>query len=219
MKLLTKFGGWSAFYLAAAYLIGMALFLVVLDYPGITDAAQKVNLLVEKPLVIFSSNLLMYVFFGIFLIVLSLALYHRLKQGAPALMPAAAIIGIIWAASLISSGMVLNAGIDPVVELYARDQTQAALMWQGFESISSGLGNGNGEILGGLFTLLVSLAAFRSRGLPIALNVLGLLVGLAGIVSIIPGLTLLTQVFGLGQIIWFIWLGVWLLKGQATQAA
>ena len=67
-----------------AYLIGMVIFLVVLDYPGITDPAQKVALIVDKQMVIFSTNLLMYVFFGVFLIVLSLALYDRLKSGAPA---------------------------------------------------------------------------------------------------------------------------------------
>ncbi|MCJ7665602.1 MAG: hypothetical protein MUO59_02555, partial [Actinobacteria bacterium] len=86
MKNLQKFGGFSALYLAVAYLIGMVLFLVVLDYPSITDPAQKVALLVEKQMVIFSTNLLMYVFFGVFLIVLSLALYDRLKSGAPAIM-------------------------------------------------------------------------------------------------------------------------------------
>jgi len=95
MKTLQKFGGFAALYLAAAYLIGMVLFLVVLDYPSITDPAKKVALLVEKQTVIFTSNLLMYVFFGVFLIVLSLALYGRLKSGAPAIMQVATVIGII----------------------------------------------------------------------------------------------------------------------------
>ena len=46
MKTLQKFGGYAALYLAAAYLIGILLFLVVLDYPSIIDPAQKVTLLV-----------------------------------------------------------------------------------------------------------------------------------------------------------------------------
>jgi hypothetical protein len=46
MKTLQKFGGFAALYLAAAYLIGMVLFLAVLDYPSVTDPAQKVALLV-----------------------------------------------------------------------------------------------------------------------------------------------------------------------------
>jgi hypothetical protein len=220
MKTLRKFGGFAALYLAVAYLIGMVIFLVVLDYPSITDPAQKVALLVEKQMVIFSTNLLMYVFFGVFLIVLSLALYDRLESDAAALMQVATAIGIIWAGSLIASGMVSNAGIAPVVALYAKDPAQAALAWQGIEAVANGLGNANGEILGGLLTLLVSLAGLRAGGLPRGLNILGLLVGAVGIISLIPGLTdVMTGVFGLSQIVWFVWLGIVLLRGNPDKAA
>jgi len=132
----------------------------------------------------------------------------------------ATVIGIIWAGSLIASGMVSNAGIAPAVALYAKNPVQAALTWQGIESVASGLGNGNGEILGGLWTLLVSLAGLRAGGLPKALNILGLLVGAVGILSIIPGLTeMLVGVFGLSQIIWFVWLGIVLLRSNPVKTA
>ena len=203
----------AALYLAVAYLIGMTLFLVVLDYLNITNPAQKVNLIIEKQMIIFSTNLIMYVFFGLFLIVLSLALYDRLKSGSPAIMQVATVIGIIWAGSLIASGMVANAGIAPVVALYGKDPAQAALTWQGIESVANGLGNQNGEILGGLMTLLVSLAALRTNGLSKGLNILGLLVGAVGLISIIPALTNQTVgIFGLSQMIWFLWLGIVLLR-------
>ena len=77
MKTLQKFGGFAAFYMAAAHLIGIVIFLVVLDYLNITDPAQKVALNIDKQMVIFSTNLFMYVFFGFFLVVLSLALYGQ----------------------------------------------------------------------------------------------------------------------------------------------
>lgn len=214
MKTLQKSGGFAALYLAFAYLIGLVLFIVVLDYPSITDPAQKVALLVEKQMIIFSTNLLMYVFFGVILVVLTLALHDRLKAGAPALMQAATALGIIWAGSLVAGGMVSNAGIAPTVALYATDPAQAALSWQGFETVAAGLSNGNGEILGGLFTLLVSLAALRGGGLPRALNYLGLLVGAVGVITLVPALADLTGVFGLSQMIWFAWLGVALLRGR-----
>ena len=219
MKTLQKFGGFSALYMAAAYLIGIVVFLVVLDYPSITDPAQKVALNVDKQMVIFSTNLLMYVFFGVFLITLSLALYDRLKSGAPAIMQVATAIGIIWAGSLIASGMVENAGLATIVPLYAKDPTQAALTWQGIESVVDGLGNGNGEILGGLWTLLVSLAALRAGELPKGLNILGLLVGAVGIISLIPGLADLGGVFGLSSIVWFVWVGIVLLRSNPGKAA
>jgi hypothetical protein len=218
MKTLQKVGGLSALYLAVAYVIGIALFLVVLDYPSITDPAQKVALVVEKQMVMYVTNLVMYILFGVLLAVLTLALYDRLKAGAPALMQVAAIMGIIWAGSLIASGMVSNAGLTPVAALYATDPAQAAMSWLSIETVANGIGNGNGEILGGLLTLLVSWAALRAGGLPKALNFLGLLVGTVGILSIAPGLTDLTGLFGIAQIIWFVWLGIILLRDTPKQA-
>ena len=213
MKTLKKSGGFAALYLAVAYLIGMVLFIAVLDTPSITDPAQKVDLLVKMQTVVFSTNLLMYVFFGVVLIVLALALHDRLRAGAPALMQVATALAIIWAGSLIASGMVANAGIAPVVARYATDPAQAALTWQAIETVANGLGNGNGEILGGLWALLVSLAALRAGGLPKGLNIIGLVVGAVGILSLLPGLTdALTGVFGLSQIVWFVWLGIVLLR-------
>lgn len=218
MKTLQKIGAFSALYMAVAYLTGMAIFLAVLDYPSITDPAQKVTLLVEKQMVIFSTNLLMYVFFGVFLIALALALHDRLKQAAPAMMQVATAIGLIWAGSLVASGMISNAGIRPVITLYASDPAQAAITWQGIEAVTGGLGNGNGEILGGLWTLLVSLAALRTGGLNKGLNILGLFAGTVGIFSLIPGLTDLTGAFGLCQMVWFVWLGIALLRGNPGPA-
>lgn len=217
MKTLQKVGGIAALYMAISHLIGIVIFLGVLDYLSITDPAQKVALNVEKQSVIFSTNLLMYVFFGFALIVLSLALYERMKSDAPALMQVAAAIGIIWAGSLIASGMAANAGLATIVALYAKDPTQAALTFQAIESITNGLGNANGEILGGTLTLLVSLAALRTGELPKGLNILGVLVGTVGIITIIPALNAFTGVFGLGQIIWFIWLGIVLLRNDPSK--
>lgn len=219
MKTLQKVGGFSAIYMAVSHLIGIVIFLIVLDYLSITDPVQKVALNVDRQLVIFSTNLLMYVFFGFALVVLSLALYDRLKSDAPALMQVATAIGIIWAGSLIASGMVANAGLATVVALYAKDPAQALLTFQGIEAMANGLGNANGEILGGMWTLLVSLAALQSSGIRKALNILGLFVGAAGIITIIPALNALTGIFGLGQIIWFVGLGIVLLRTDSRATA
>lgn len=219
MKNLQKMGGVAALYLAAAYLVGIVLFLFVLDYPNIVEPAQKVALLVDKQMVIYITNLLMYVIFGVFLVVLVLALYERLKSGAPAIMQMATAIGVIWAGVLIASGSVSNAGIAPVVALYGKDPAQAALGWMAIESVANGLGGANGEILGGLLMLLVSWAAFRAGGLPKGLNYLGVLVGAVGLISTVPGLHDLAGLFGMSQIVWFVWLGIIMLRGRTSAAA
>ena len=71
MKNLQKLGGFAALYLAVAYLTGIVLFLFVLNYPSIVEPAQKVALVVDKQMVIYITNLFMYVIFGFFLVVLA----------------------------------------------------------------------------------------------------------------------------------------------------
>ncbi len=164
----------------------------------------------------------MYVFFGILLATLALALHDRLKAGAPALMQVATVVGVIWAGSLVASGMISNAGLAPTAALYAVDPAQAALTWQTIETVANGIGNANGEILGGVWMLLVSLAALRSAGLPKALSILGLLTGAVGILSLLPGLTDLVSLFGLSQLVWYVGVGIVLLRsnlGQVTAPA
>jgi len=86
-------------------------------------------------------------------------------------------------------------------------------------TIQEALGGGN-EIVGGLWVLLLSWAALRTDQLPKVLNYLGVLVGLAGILTVAPNFDVLMDVFGLGQIVWFAWLGIVMLRGDrnATMA-
>ena len=212
MKNLEKIGGISAFYLAASYLVGIVIFLFILDYPHIVDPAQKMNVLVNHQALLVITNILMYVLFGLFLVLFNLALYTRLHDQSPTLMSMAAATGMIWAALLIGSGMVANAGIAPAVRLFQENPAQGTAFWLGIETVANGLGGQNGEILGGVMTLLISLAGIRGGLLPRILNYLGIFIGTVGIISTIPGLSELSGLFGLSQIIWFIGIGMILLK-------
>jgi hypothetical protein len=67
--------------------------------------------------------------------------------------------------------------------------------------------------------LLISWVALQARGLPKALNYLGIMIGVAGILSALPGLGEVGLIFGLVQIVWFIWLGIVMLRGSTSTAA
>lgn len=213
MKNFQKLGGFSAFYLALSYIIGFAIFIVILDYPNITNPAQKMELLVAQKNMIFATNIIMYVLFGFFLIFLNLSLYEKLKDRTPILMKVATVVGIVWAALLIGSGMVSNAGIAPAVAMYQADPVQGTTYWLAIEAVANGLGGQNGEILGGLMTLLVSIAGIQGGSLPKWLNYLGVIVGIVGIATILPGLVAFVSLFAISQIIWFIWIGIVLVGG------
>ena len=204
-------GGVAALYLAVAYLVAMPYFLIVVDYPSLTGSGQKVAALLEHQRSMYAMHLLTLVVFGIVLAGLTLALWKRLA-GSPTIAAAGGAVGLIWAGMLVASGLVFNYGAAAVVDLHATSPTQAAAVWQAIEPVADGLGSGGGELLGGLWVLLVSLAALRTAALPKALNWLGILIGVAGIASVIPLLLDARYAFGLLQILWFIWLGVVMLR-------
>jgi hypothetical protein len=67
--------------------------------------------------------------------------------------------------------------------------------------------------------LLISWVALQAGGLPKALNYLGMVIGAAGILSALPGLGDVGLVFGLVQIVWFIWVGIVMLRASPRVTA
>lgn len=212
MRQFSRLGGFAAFYLGLAYAAGIGLFLVVLDLPSISNAEQKLGLVAENALLFHAMHLAIYVIFGVVLTVFVLALYESLQNVAPVSAKLVAVFGFIWAGLLIASGMVTIAGIAPTIQLMETDPGAAALYWSGIETVADGIGLGQGEILGGLMTLIFSVGALRGALFPKALNYLGILVGIAGVVSILPGLHDVAALFGITQLVWFLWLGGVLLR-------
>jgi hypothetical protein len=126
---------------------------------------------------------------------------------------------MIWATVIIASGMIFNSGMENVVDLYGKDPAQATTVWLAIDSVFDGLGGSN-EVIGGIWILLVSWAALRAGQLPRVLNYLGVAIGVAGIISAVPALAeLFIFIFALGQIVWFVWLGIVMLRGSQSAAA
>lgn len=215
-----KMGGVAALIMAATFVVGIGLAVTVLaPYQiGDLDPVQKVAFLADNQAIMYIWNQIIYLVFGVFLVVLALALYERLKAGSSAMVQTATAFGLIWAGLMFASGMVFNIGMGTVVDLYGQDPTQAGSIWLAISSVQDGLGGGN-EIVGGLWVLLVSWAALRGGGLPRALNYLGVVVGVAGILTVVPALEILGFVFGLGTIMWFVWLGIVMLRSSPNAAA
>jgi hypothetical protein len=214
-----KAGGLAALYLAAAFVVAMPYFLMFVRYPSVVDPVEKVALLVGNHDSMQVMYLITYVIFGLALAVLALALHARLRDAAPALAQAATAVGLIWAVVLVASGMIFNAGVAAVVGLHGTDPAQAVAAWQAIEPVAQGLGGSGGELLGGLWVLLVSVAALRTGGLPKVLSWLGVAIGAAGVVSVVPALSDVAYGFGLLVIVWFAWLGVAMLRTTSRQAA
>ena len=208
---LQKIGGISAILEGLIYIFTFVIYGGVLAFPK-ADASsiEKLNFLSNNFITLSAINLVSYVMFGILLAVLVLAIYQKHKNDAPILTSLASLFGIIWVGLVISSGMIANIGLKTVVDLGANSPEDAMLIWRSVAIVSEGLGGGN-EIVGGVWVLLLSIVAFKSKSFSKPLNILGLVVGIAGVVTIFP-LEIFTEIFGLSQIIWFMWMGVAMMR-------
>ena len=214
MKTGAKAGGWAALVMAACYLFGFGLLATAMN-PGDTSgwtALQRLEFVLSRQALFQLWNLVIYVVFGIALVVLTVVLYRMSTVRDSLVSAIAAPFGLIWSGLVIASGMVISVGLTVVAGRVADDPTGATALWQTLGVVQNGLGGGV-EIVGGLWVLLVSLAGLQGTiALPRWLNGFGLVVGVAGMATIVPALTELGAVFGLTQIAWFIGIGVVLLR-------
>lgn len=211
-----KAGGWAALYIAVALLAAMPYFLLVVDYLGAETAADKVALVVANYTSMYAMYLVTYVFYGIALGVLAFALYDRMRDRAPATMRVATAIGLLWSVALVTSGMIFNYGMTTIVALAETDPTQASLVWQTIEPVAQALGGAGGELLGGLWVLLVSVVALRSGALPKLLAWFGVGIGATGLASVVPPLHDASMLVGVMLIVWFVWVGVVLTRTRVS---
>ena len=218
MNSLQKSGGIAALLHAAAYVVGLVLGLALI-FP-LLDAAPDhyLKFLSENQTLVYLWNLISYWGSAITLVIMVLALYERLKDGSPALAQIATALGLIWAGLIIASGNLMLHNLGVVAGLYGTDPAQAVTAWKVLESVEVGITSGN-ELVGSLWVLLLSVAALRTGQLNRALNILGLVLGVAGMLTIVPALyDSLVMVFGPGMIVWSIWLGIVLLRQKPATA-
>lgn len=212
-----KTGGVAAIILALIYVIGFIVLLTILrpiHANGFTPA-EKIAFVLDRKEAYQVWIFIIYVFFGINLSLLVTALSQRWPGRAKAKMQLASVFGFLWVGLTIASGMITHIGLQALSKLFLTSPEQAALLWMMIEIIQNGLGGGV-ELVGGVWVLLTTKVAQQVNGLCKTINVLGWAIGLVGILTVIPGLSGLGAIFGLLQIVWFTFLGLYLLRTPAT---
>ncbi len=219
MKTFLKVGGIAALLHGAAYIVGIVLG-VTLIFPILgANPGQYVAFVAENQTLVDVWNLISYWGSAITLVVMALALYHRLKAGSPVLVQTATVFGLIWAALIIASANLMLRDSGVIASLYRIDPLQSATLWPVLEAVENGIVSGN-ELVGSIWVLLISIAALQTRSFARAFNYFGVAVSLAGILTLVPGLVeTMRMVFGLGMIVWSIWLGVVLLVSSRNDSS
>ena len=222
MKTTQRMGGTAALIGAATNLFALVSLLTLLEPKGYgsDDPGQVVAFLADNQALMRAWYAIIWLVFGVSMILLSLALYERLESGSPARAQAVTTFGLIYAVLVIVIGTLSINNLSTVGDLYGKNPAQAATVWLTLDSVETGLGAGGGEtIVTALWLLLLSWVALRAKELPRVLNYLGVVLGLAGILSVVLASLVLSAVYGLGLIIWLVWLGIVMLRTTPVSAA
>lgn len=185
MNSFQKIGGAAALVHSAAYMIAIGLYVTVLTPILDANSGQYLALLKDYQSLMYVWIFIAYWVSGFCLIVVSLMLYDQLKGGMPVIIQTGTILGLIWAGLIIASGNLMLHDFGVLANLYDKDPIQAETVWKSLSATENGIISGN-ELIGGLWILLVSWVALRTGERHRALSYFGLMIGVSGIVSIVP---------------------------------
>lgn len=209
-------GGIAGLIEAVLYLLGFAILFLVLQpaLAGTESGLERLQVIIEHKTLYTTWLVLIYVLFGIVLIPLTAAIHEHFKKTPTIWTNITPVFGFIWSVLVIASGMIAVIGIESVAVTIVDNPDSALTSWQTIGAIQNGLGGGV-EIIGGIWVFLVSITGLKYKVFSRFLNNMGLIVGGAGILTIVPPLKDLGVLFGLTQIVWFVWIGIAMIgKGR-----
>jgi hypothetical protein len=223
MKNLQKAGGISAIISAVSYVCAIGLYMTLMMPMADSNLGihEYMAFFIPNKSLAFIWTFSMYIIHGASLVVLVPALHERLKNTSPRLALVASGFGFIWTSFVLLSGFITIWGNEALITLYGKNQDQAETFKNALTIITLGIDSSD-RFLGSLWVGLVSLAAFKKKAFPETFNIFGLALGavalLIGLIMPVNDMSA-SLLFGLGAIIWWLALGIHMLRKQDLQPA
>ena len=209
-----QLAGTASMLMALIYFCAFVYFGAMVSFPASNEADVVMAFVTQNVNALWIAYFTIYVVFGVLLAVLVIAiddiLSSSVNQTQNRLLRMGSLFGKIWVCLVIASGMIATIGMSHAVSLTAVSNEEAYRLWGVVSMLVESLGGGN-ELVGGVWVLLTSITALKQRMFGNTVNYTGCFVGLAGIATIYPA-EVFTEIFGITQIIWFIAIGVSLIK-------
>lgn len=215
-----KSGGIAAIIQASTYIFGMILFLGILNTSNSATPIDQIRYLIDNRDIYYIGYIVIGLIFSFSLIVLVRATFTVFKQHSKDLIACNSVVGYIWACIVISAYMIHLVHIGVMANLLPKDPEMAITVNHTIKIITSALGGGI-ELIGAVWVLGISFLGLKFKIFSKWLHYWGYVVSISGVLTLFSGISflsenilfsLMTAIFGLGQIIWFVFLGIALLK-------
>jgi hypothetical protein len=219
MNIFHRIGGIASIVLGVLFIGYIVLLAVVLPAQGLGPGTLN-NPAAGIPFV--ASSILPVSIDGIYLgiavtfLLLTLALFDRLRSAAPAIMPISAAAGLLASGLFLLYAMINLVGNPIAVSMYQHDSAAGGVIYVTLRAVSNAC-NAGALFAAGWTLLLVGWSGRAAKTLPSVLSYLMVAAGLAMIISFV-----LLPIGLLGVLlapIWSIWLGMTLLRGSRVATA
>ncbi|MDO6720943.1 hypothetical protein Q4575_16130 [Psychrosphaera sp. 1_MG-2023] len=191
----------AALLCALCYIVGIIYIAVIA--PNFADSIMsQFQHLVNYPSSMMVWYAILYVVFGLSLLMLNhSARYVLPREKANALWSFSFMLGDIWSGFVLATGFIMISTIG-FFQHHGELQGSFQVIWQTVYILVQSIGGGI-ELLGGMWMMAISMICRQNQLINKLTLYIGIMIGLAGVLTIFPALEQLTLVFGLGQILWF----------------
>lgn len=217
---LQRAGGTAAIICALTYLFGFVLFFGLIEAPKDSSDIAHLHFLVSQRDTFFLGYIVIGIVFSFGLLLLNQSLKTTFKPTTPNMSQYNSVLGNIWATFVLASTFIFLVSLPFLANYADTSEENAVIVLKSVDIVVDALGGGI-ELLGAVWVLLISYMGIKANTFAKTLHVLGIAVGLAGILTLFSGLSFLsgnmvfeasTAIFGLGQIVWFIALGISMIR-------
>ncbi|MBE1300879.1 MAG: hypothetical protein GJ680_13355 [Alteromonadaceae bacterium] len=203
--------GFSTIGMALCYISLFILFGAIITFPAGEQIIAKIEYMQQELLLLSVAYGVGYLLFGCLLAFSVHVLDRHFSQHNYTWAKYGSLFGYVWVVLMMCAGMTSLLGMNMTVNLLATKPDTAVALFYAQNMVVNGLGGGI-ELVSGVWVLVISILGLKHKQFYTGLHVLGVVVGLVGIMTIWHTVGVLKDMFGLSQIVWFIWLGIALLK-------
>ncbi|MBU2864696.1 DUF4386 family protein [Reinekea forsetii] len=200
--------------MALCYITLFAIYGAVLSTPADATTPGKIAYLIANQGLFNFTHILGYVLFSCllcFCVYVIGNLYQQVSQPAIAI---ATLFGYFWVVVLLCTGMIGITSSELIATLNASNPAAAEAIYYARILLVESLGGGI-EFIGGVWMLILGIVSWRHGLFTKVLSVFTLVKAATGILTLFCADSILRDLFGITGIIWFMWMGVVLIKKPA----
>lgn len=208
---LKQLAGLAFFGMALCYITLFIIYGAVLSPPANPSTAETIAYLIENKSLLNFSYVLGYVLFAMLLCfcVYLVGSFYRTESKITIVL--ATLFGYFWVVVLLCAGMIGITSHELLASYSTSDPAAAEVIYHARTLLTESLGGGI-EFIGGVWLVGLGIVSWRHHQLSRALSAFTLVKGLIGVATLFSTASVLRDLFGITGIVWFIWMGLVMLK-------